>query len=97
MVRDSKVADRLRSLHDNLKKYGNSAWIYYTTIINLQRFIVYLAQRLFRAISKCIFKEFQLIIWGYNPTTDQEEEGLLRQLSQFENQDDDALVEADYD
>ena len=95
MVGDEKVAGRLRSLHDNLKKHGNSAWVYHTTIVNMQRFIIYLAQRLFRAVSKCIFKKFQLTIWGYNPTMDEGEEGLLRQLSRFESQDD--ASEVDYD
>ena len=94
MVGEKKVADRLCFLHDKLKEYGNSVWVYHTTIVSLQCFIVCLAQRLHRAISKCIFKEFQLTIWGYNPTMDQEK-GLLRQLSQFESQDDASVV--DYD
>ena len=49
------------------KKYGKTAWVYYHNLVNLQRFVLALAFRLFGAISKWVYDIFQERIWNFDP------------------------------
>ena len=87
------VACRLSTLYQNLQNYGRYAWVYYPTLINIQRFIIYLACRLFQAVSQCIYKEFGLEIWGFasrsvSDSEQDEEESELHSLFEVESDDD---------
>ena len=92
------VARRLSKLYQNLKGYGRTAWVYYSTLISIQRFIIYLACRLFEAVSQCINKEFGLEIWGFasrsvSDSEQDEEESELHSLFELENDDVSSQIE----
>lgn len=59
--------DLLYIIYKYAKKYGKEAWVYYHNLVNLQRFILALAFRLFGAISKWVYDVFQERIWNFDP------------------------------
>ena len=61
------AGDYLYILYSYAKKYGSEAWIYYPTLLNLQRFMRAIAFRLFAAISKWVYDEFGICIWNFDP------------------------------
>ena len=65
---DREIAERLAGLYYNVKVFKHEANVSYATIVNLQRFIMILSKRLFFAISKILCDEYNLIVWGYDPT-----------------------------
>ena len=71
---DREIAKRLAELHYNVKVLKHGANVSYATIVNLQRFIIFLSRRLFWAISKILFDEYNLIVWSYDPTKEENDE-----------------------
>lgn len=59
--------DLLYIIYKYARDYGKIAWVYYYNLVNLQRFFLSLAFRLFGAISKWVYDEFGACIWNFDP------------------------------
>ena len=60
-----EIAERLAGLYYNVNVYKHDAYVSYAAVVNLQRFIMVLSSRLFFAISKILFDEYNLKVWVY--------------------------------
>ncbi len=61
------AGDLLYIIYKYAKQYGKTAWVYYHNLVNLQRFILSLAFRLFATISKWVYDVFGERIWNFDP------------------------------
>ncbi len=66
-----KIAKRLCGLYSCIAEHGRSARINYLHLVNLQRYLMVLALRLFQAIRRAIYDMFGQRLWGYDPSRDQ--------------------------
>ncbi len=86
-----EIAARLHGLYSHIGAHGRSARINYLHLVNLQRYLMVLALRLFQAI-RAIYDMFGQRLWGYEPSRDQSQsEELVQDISRLF--DDDADTE----
>ena len=79
-------ADLLYSIYKNARDYGDTAWVFYNNLVNLQRSIRAIAFRLFGAISKWVYDSFGACIWNFDPDKLKSQAGNEQELVDVEKE-----------